>query len=141
MGVLERTYENTAKYAEACVKVAAQYKLPCYNLYTAMTKESDWSTFLSDGLHFSSAGHDWLGPVIVRAIADAYPHWSLTPDARTGQWGNPASLCRQLPGNTDAPFHDEIPHDNLPAAFAKYESMVGTMTATEKEATKKRRVE
>lgn len=125
-GELERTLENTGLYAAVCKQVANERDVPCCDIYHKMQESptdgstGDWSQYLHDGLHFSPAGHAWLGETLVDAINDAFPDLSVTADARTSQWGNSASLCPGLPGNTDAPFHDEINHVDIPAAFGKY---------------------
>lgn len=122
-GELERTLENTGRYASVCAKVAQERGLPCCDLYNLMqASENDWATFLHDGLHFSKAGHDWLGKTVVEAIEKAFPDIKVTADPRTGQYGNSASTCPSIPGNTDAPFHDEIDHTNVQAAFRNYQS-------------------
>ena len=119
-GKLERTLENTGKYASVCMQVAQERKLPYCDLYNLMQQEKDWAAFLHDGLHFSPAGHEWLGRTVVQAIQQAFPELTVTADVRTGQYGNSASTCPLIPGNTDAPFHDEIDHTNTDAAFRNY---------------------
>lgn len=121
-GKLERTLENTGLYATACAAVARERKVACCDIYHLMMEDSDkdWSTYLHDGLHFSKAGHEWLGATLVKAIQQAFPDLQVTPDPRTGQWGNSASTCPTIPGNTDGPFHDEIDHNNPKAAFHNY---------------------
>ena len=120
-GKLERTLENTGKYAAACLQVAKERNVACCDLYNLMQQESDWAPFLHDGLHFSKDGHDWLGPTLVNAIHTAFPELTVTADPLTGQWGNSASICPAIPGNTEAPFHDEIDHNIVEAAFVKYQ--------------------
>lgn len=138
-GKLERTLENTGKYATVCAQVAKDRALPCCDIYNLMMQSSmvncddpkttttakttnDWATYLFDGLHFSKTGHEWLGQTVVQSIQTSFPDLSVTADPRTGQWGNLASTCPSIPGNTDAPFHDEIDHENVAAAFGNYQS-------------------
>lgn len=122
-GKLERTMENTAEYARVCSQVAKERNLPCCNLFDLMQQQTDWASFLHDGLHFSQAGHSWLGPAVVRAIQQAFPELQVMADPRTGQYGNSASTCPLIPGNTDGPFHDEIDHTIASVAFRNYQSL------------------
>jgi len=119
-GVLERTLENTGKYAEACLQVAQERKLPCCDIYHSMQQNTEWDSFLHDGLHFSEVGHIWLGRTVVQSIQEAFPELAVTADPRTGQYGNSASTCPSIPGNTDGPFHDEIDHTDVAKAFQNY---------------------
>ena len=119
-GELERTLENTGKYATVCAQVAQERKLPCCDLYQLMQQENDWAEFLHDGLHFSPDGHAWLGRTVVQSIQQAFPELVVTADLRTGQFGNSASSCPAIPGNTDGPFHDEIDHTKVSEAFLNY---------------------
>jgi hypothetical protein len=116
-GVLERTLENTGKYATACLLVAEERELACCDVYNLMQQETDWAALLHDGLHFSQAGHAWLGPTVVHAIQTNFAELTVSPDPKTGQFGNSASLCPLIPGNLEAPFHDEIDHTNVEASF------------------------
>lgn len=120
-GKNERTMENTAKYASLCAAVAQERSLPCCDLYTLMLKERHWQSFLCDGLHFSQAGHEWLGPTVVHSIQTAFPELVVTPDPRTGQYANSGTSCPLIPGNTDAPYHDEVDHTKLSEAFVNYQ--------------------
>lgn len=105
-GVLERTLENSGKYAEACQAVATELKLPCLNLWDKFQTVQDWPKFLSDGLHFSKEGHDFVFESLMEAIATHYPSLVVTPCPHTGQSCNSGSKCSGLP--TFGPYHDEI---------------------------------
>jgi len=127
-GVLERTTENTRRYAQACQQVAATHNnLPCCDLFHQMLAEPDYGPrFLSDGLHFSQGGHAFVGDAVLRAIREHYPDLAVTPCPATGQWNNSATSCPALDhaaGDDDkprrfGPYHDEIDHTNVDAAFA-----------------------
>jgi len=120
-GVLERTLENSGKYAEACEKVATKLGLPCLNLWQAMQeepatttsnnkgdddKDAHWARYLSDGLHFSPAGHDFVFDRLVSKIQQEFPHLHVEPCALTGQACNSGSTCTGL--DTFGPYHDQI---------------------------------
>jgi lysophospholipase L1-like esterase len=117
-GILERTLENTGKYAAACQSVAAESNLPCLNLYDGMQKDPDWARLLSDGLHFSDEGHVFAGEAILNAINEHFPKWKVTKDPWTGQWSNSGSQCEGLP--TGGPYHDEIDQMDPDKAFQKH---------------------
>lgn len=114
-GVLERTTENTKLYAMACVEVAQQLHLPCLNLFDQMMAQDNYGRLLSDGLHFSSEGHDFVGDCILSAIQEHYSELRVIPCPVTGQWNNSASQCEAL--SRFAPYHDLIDHENIDAAF------------------------
>lgn len=109
-GKLERTLENTGRYAQACRSVAATNKLPCLDLYADMQAAADatgnWGRFLNDGLHFSPEGHELVGKAVLQKINASFPHLAVEADARTDQWANSASLCSGLAA--DGPYHDDI---------------------------------
>ena len=105
-GVLERTLENSGKYAKACQEVAEELELPCLNLWDKFQTVEDWPKFLSDGLHFSTEGHDFVFQCLDEAIAAHYPSLVVTPCPHTGQACNSGSKCEGLP--TFGPYHDKI---------------------------------
>lgn len=76
-GVLERTNDNTAKYAEACRAVAAKLGVPVVDPFTTMQAarpDGTWTEFLSDGLHLSASGQEFLFTELMAVIADKLPH-------------------------------------------------------------------
>ena len=105
-GRLERTTENTARYAEACRQVAEMHHIPCIHLFQAMTYVPDYVELLNDGLHFSIKGHAFVGAQVLDAIEQHYPELRVVPCPRTGQYNNSASSCAALP--TLGPYHDQI---------------------------------
>jgi len=52
-----RTNEIAGQYAERVIQVAKEKSVPYIDLWNTMQKESDWRTFLVDGLHLSSEGN------------------------------------------------------------------------------------
>lgn len=125
-GVLERTLENSGKYAEACQKAASDLKLPCLNLWKAFQDEGDdWGRFLSDGLHFSPAGHDFVFQQLQQMIQSEFPELHITPCPHTQQSCNSGSqsgidgVMGRLPAF--GPYHDQIdaqnPKESMSAAF------------------------
>jgi lysophospholipase L1-like esterase len=109
-GILERTTENTQRYAEACRHVAAEMHVPCLDLFTHMLQQPEYGRFFCDGLHFSSQGHQFLGDLLLESICQHYPELAVTPDPITGQFNNSASHSA-LPSL--GPYHDEIDHTKL----------------------------
>lgn len=117
-GVLERTTENTARYAQACRTVAERTGHPCLDLFRAMEAQDDYGPrFLNDGLHFSAAGHAFVAQQVLEAIANHFPELTVTPCPETGQYNNSSSTCPALP--CWGPYHDHIDHTNVDAAFDK----------------------
>jgi lysophospholipase L1-like esterase len=144
-GVLERTLENTGRYAQACRDVATSLQIPCLDLYHDMQQraadtdvdadndnaDSDfWGRFFYDGLHFSKTGHDFVGAAMVQAINAAFgDDLHVVADERTGQWCNSASKCPsallRLHGKNGGasgggPYHDEIDATDPDRAFFEY---------------------
>jgi lysophospholipase L1-like esterase len=106
-GVLERTNDLTGLYAYACVqKVGTELDVPVLNLYDEMTKRGNVDELLCDGLHFSSAGHEFVARQLLGAIHEHFPDLEVFPDPVTGQFCNSGSRCMDLPPN--GPYHDEI---------------------------------
>jgi isoamyl acetate esterase len=105
-GILERTLENSGKYAEACQAVAEELDVPCVNMWEKFQTVEDWPKFLHDGLHFSKEGHDFVFQCLEEAIATHYPSLTVTPCPHTGQACNSGSKCIGLP--TFGPYHDQI---------------------------------
>jgi len=75
-----------------------------------------WHEFLSDGLHLSPKGGEFVADVIVRCIGDAFPELAVRPCAHTGSYGNSGSSCDGIP--TDGPWHDQIDYKNYAQAFS-----------------------
>jgi lysophospholipase L1-like esterase len=106
MGRLERTTENTKRYADACLKVGIELNIPCLDLFHNMLQISNYNEFLNDGLHFSDKGHVFVGQQVLDAIRQHYPEISVIPCPVTGQYNNSSSQCAAL--KTLGPYHDQI---------------------------------
>eukprot|EP00884_Botryococcus_braunii_P006854 jgi/Botrbrau1/1616/Bobra.0185s0031.1 len=71
----ERTNAYTRHYAEACKAVAAELGVPVLDLWTKMQEQTEWeSAFLSDGLHFTPAGNQFLFDNLQELISTSMPH-------------------------------------------------------------------
>jgi isoamyl acetate esterase len=69
----ERTLEVSGAYAAACKEVALSLGVPAVDLWTALQREADWPTLLSDGLHFAPAGSAKVGKLVLNNILETYP--------------------------------------------------------------------
>jgi isoamyl acetate esterase len=110
-GELERTLANSGIYANACQQVATELKLPCVNLWDKFQTDDNWGRFLSDGLHFSSEGHDFVYRCVNEAIQEHFPDLAVTPCPHTGQFCNSSSQCDAL-SSFLGPYHDQIDSKN-----------------------------
>lgn len=114
-GELERTLEQTRKYALACQRVASEKKLPCLNLFDLMHSEADFGRYFHDGLHFSKQGHEFVANALLRAIQEHFASFAVIPDPYTSQWCNSGSHCDSL--SSQGPYHDQIDHSDIGKAF------------------------
>lgn len=114
-GVLERRNDVTLTYADACIACAHELGLPVVDTFRAMQEIADYGKFLSDGLHFSPLGHEFIANEILKAIEKNFPELAVVQDPRTGQYNNSASRCESLP--SIGPYHDEIDHRDIAKAF------------------------
>jgi lysophospholipase L1-like esterase len=116
-GILERTLENTGKYASACTEVAKDCDLPCLDLYNIMKDKGgdDFGIFFSDGLHFSKEGHHFVLDNLLEATEASLKSVSVTLDPITGQENNSGSSCEGIPSS--GPYHDHIDHSCWEKAF------------------------
>eukprot|EP00568_Trieres_chinensis_P007312 CAMPEP_0183308736 /NCGR_PEP_ID=MMETSP0160_2-20130417/22429_1 /TAXON_ID=2839 ORGANISM="Odontella Sinensis, Strain Grunow 1884" /NCGR_SAMPLE_ID=MMETSP0160_2 /ASSEMBLY_ACC=CAM_ASM_000250 /LENGTH=306 /DNA_ID=CAMNT_0025472621 /DNA_START=113 /DNA_END=1033 /DNA_ORIENTATION=- len=122
-GELERTLELSGKYAAAASEVAKEVGVPYLDLWGEMQqeasspvtkgdqdetceKEEPWARYLSDGLHFSREGNNFVGECLLQLFQEEYPDLSVTPCPRTGFWGNSASTCLGL--QQSGPWHDVL---------------------------------
>jgi lysophospholipase L1-like esterase len=143
-GVLERTLENSGKYAEACVQVANELNLPCLNLWQAFQTDANWSRFLSDGLHFSAAGQAFVFDKLIHCLQEEFPDLQVQPDPITGQACNSGSMCPGLPAF--GPYHDEIdetdPEEAMKSTFADLAKieLANSAGATDSPSTKKPKI-
>jgi lysophospholipase L1-like esterase len=118
-GIPERTSEHTLIYAQKCVEIAKEMKVPSLDMFDAMMKDGDgdFGQFLWDGLHFSKLGHEFVFEQLTLAIKTHYPGIAVEPDPATGQPNNSGSQCQDIPNN--APHHNEINYKEWEKAFEK----------------------
>ena len=79
-GQLERTNEVAGEYAATCEDVARETNTKCLNLWEIMQQarpDGSWTDFLSDGLHLSAAGNQFVGNALVLKIEQEFP--KVTP--------------------------------------------------------------
>jgi len=113
-GKLERTLENTEKYAKVAEDLSKELNLPNLNLWKEMQRSDNWEKFLCDGLHFSEEGNRFVGKRLVETINDNFPELAVTPCPFTGYLGNSASVSL-IPHK--APWHDEIDYKKSKDSF------------------------
>jgi hypothetical protein len=116
-GILERTLEDSGKYALASQEVATELDIPCLNLWDAFQTQSDWPRLLSDGLHLSPLGHDFVLQQLMDTIQREFPDLYVQPDPITGQACNSGSSCPGL--SPFGPYHDHIQEANPEKAMKK----------------------
>ena len=111
-GKLERTIELSGEYARTAGVVARELGLPFLDLWTRMQfdessgeERGNWRGFLSDGLHLSPEGNEFVADALLGLIDSEVPALSVTPCPITGNI-NSASTCAGL--ERMAPWHDEI---------------------------------
>ncbi|NXC39409.1 IAH1 esterase, partial [Penelope pileata] len=89
---LNRRNATTGQYAQACVRVARACGTDVLDLWTLMQKEQDFSSYLSDGLHLSTKGNNFLAEQLwsllenrLSALPLLLPYWRdvdpLRPEA------------------------------------------------------------
>ncbi|XP_039604815.1 isoamyl acetate-hydrolyzing esterase 1 homolog [Polypterus senegalus] len=67
--VLNRLNAVVGQYAQACVQVASECKVEVLDLWTLMQQnDQDFSTYLSDGLHLSAKGNEFVALHLFRLI-------------------------------------------------------------------------
>ncbi|NXL92129.1 IAH1 esterase, partial [Alectura lathami] len=79
---LNRRNATTGEYAQACVQVARDCETDVLDLWTLMQKTQDFSSYLSDGLHLSTQGNDFLAAQLwshlekrLSALPQLLPYW------------------------------------------------------------------
>lgn len=110
-GIVERTSDYTAKYADICEEVAKKKNVACMDLFLAMTASADFvdrdiGRFFYDGLHFSATGHTFVYDELITTIATEYPDLDIEPCPVTEQVNNSGSQCTGIPNS--GPYHDVI---------------------------------
>lgn len=107
-GELERTLQLSGQYAAAAQQVAKDVGISAFlNLWTEMQVASptSWQEFLSDGLHLSPSGNEFVGKRLVELIHLHYPELAVHPCSVTGLYGNSASQSDMI---QHGPWHDEV---------------------------------
>ncbi|EDO46329.1 predicted protein, partial [Nematostella vectensis] len=74
---------RTKEFAHACLEVGLSQGVDIEDLHTSMHSSEDWQSLLSDGLHLSAAGNEFVGKQLVRLLhtkldklPDILPEWS-----------------------------------------------------------------
>ncbi|KAM7543196.1 hypothetical protein Aperf_G00000006871 [Anoplocephala perfoliata] len=68
-----RTFENTKKYADACLEVAKTEGVMGVDLFEAMAAQERWKDFLIDGLHFSASGGRFCAEILGNLLENILP--------------------------------------------------------------------
>ncbi|KAM7542555.1 hypothetical protein Aperf_G00000006901 [Anoplocephala perfoliata] len=75
-----RTFENTKKYADACLEVAKMEGVTGVNLFDAMAAQEQWKDFLIDGIHFSASGGTFCAEILGNLLENILPPQPNFPD-------------------------------------------------------------
>lgn len=75
---LDRDHKTTGIYANAAKEIANECNCPVIDLYNDMQKKESFSDYLNDGLHFSSAGNDFMFKSLRGTIKKTFPE--LVPE-------------------------------------------------------------
>ena len=107
-GELERTLDLSLQYASAAESVAKGLGVPCLNVWNEMQEaapEPLWHAYLSDGLHLSPSGNEFVGKRLVEIIEQYYPELAVKPCSVGGLYANSESECQI---RQQGPWHDDI---------------------------------
>jgi hypothetical protein len=77
-------------------------------------ERTNWREFLSDGLHLSTLGNQFLGEAVINEIDKSFPQLSVKPTPETGNISS-GSVCLAIPQM--GPWHDEIDNTDPDKAF------------------------
>jgi lysophospholipase L1-like esterase len=119
-GKLERSLELSGTYTQGAARVAKEMGVPFLDLWTRMQftqageERDNWRDFLSDGLHFSALGNEFVGAAVLDVIDECFPHLSVKPAPNTGNI-NSFSTCLAM--QRMGPWHDDIDHTEAKKAF------------------------
>lgn len=117
---LERSLELSGTYARGAARVAREMGVPFLDLWTriqftpAGVERENWRDYLSDGLHFSALGNEFVGAAILDVIDECFPRLSVKPAPDTGNI-NSFSTCLAM--QRMGPWNDEIDHTEPEKAF------------------------
>ncbi|KAA0197470.1 Isoamyl acetate-hydrolyzing esterase [Fasciolopsis buskii] len=67
---LNRELKNCLLYAKACSKAALETGAKFLNLFDAMIAQQNWADMLSDGLHFSRKGSEFVAQILTAVLED-----------------------------------------------------------------------
>merc|ERR1712023_192206 len=117
-GKLERTNENTGKYANAVEELAKSEGLRYLNLWKQMQDDrEDWSIYLNDGLHLSPAGNARVFELLMEVLPT---NLQITPCTVTNGYNNSGSVSSSsIPHQF--PWHDQIDHSDHQKIFSRFE--------------------
>ena len=121
-GILERTNKGAGLYAAKCIEISKLSNYPVLDLWTLMQQQNDWPTLLSDGLHLTPKGNQFVGKAIGAVIRRAFPKLHVTPCKFTGSMHNSGSGSDLTPF---LPWHDEIDE----ASYLEYRNVMEKLTA------------
>ena len=66
----------TQHYAQACIKTAAELKLPSIDAWTLFQEEKSWQDMFKDGLHFNTAGNEFMYKILQQHIDRLIPEFA-----------------------------------------------------------------
>ena len=70
----ERTNAVAGEYARAVKRIGEDLGIPVVDLWTNLQMQPLWQAYLSDGLHFTSAGNAIVYQLVQAKINEALPH-------------------------------------------------------------------
>ena len=108
-----RSFEFTAKYAAACVRLGAETGTPVLDLHSEMTSHDSgtaWKGLLLDGLHPNQDGGKFIATAVLRAIETHFPE--LKPSSFFDP--DPAKLPM------DFPDHKAIDIEDVQGSFSAH---------------------
>jgi isoamyl acetate esterase len=105
-GISERRNAVTKLYVDVVVSLGEKFDVPVLNLWERMMTERPgrWETFLSDGLHFSRDGNEFVGEQLLGLIETSFPELKVTPSL-LGGYSNSGSAS-EMGHSLD--WHDQV---------------------------------
>ena len=70
----ERTNAAAGEYAKAVKELGEDLGIPVVDLWSNLQMQPLWQVYLSDGLHFNSAGNALVYALVQAKINEALPH-------------------------------------------------------------------
>ncbi|CEO98005.1 hypothetical protein PBRA_006119 [Plasmodiophora brassicae] len=68
-----RSLDGVRPYVDACLEVGRLCNVPVIDVFQAMLAAPNWTAFLSDGLHLSPAGYEFVYGLLCDVISGAVP--------------------------------------------------------------------